>query len=182
MLVCELSACDADRMPSRVLEPDRDRLLASLDAGDTADEQLARTWIAAQELRLIYQAADRHRAAQLLYRWLAYCADTKIPEPTRLARTIDFWPALTPSKIFTSLVRVSSLPARFADVALPLVSLAAGGSTRRLYLIEPRPALVARSRWACGARRPWGFESRGGLETLPHAVALVEDLLLDRPS
>jgi hypothetical protein len=59
-------------------------------------------------LRLIYQAADRHRAAQLLYRWLAYCADTKIPEPTRLARTIDFWPALTPSKIFTSLVRGST--------------------------------------------------------------------------
>ena len=30
------------------------RLLAGLDAGDTADEQLARTWIAAQDLRLIY--------------------------------------------------------------------------------------------------------------------------------
>src|SRR4029453_7776930 len=35
------------------------RLLAGLDAGDTADEQLARTWIAAQDLRLIFSAPDR---------------------------------------------------------------------------------------------------------------------------
>jgi hypothetical protein len=32
------------------------KLLAGLDAGDTDDEQLARTWIAAQDLRLIYHA------------------------------------------------------------------------------------------------------------------------------
>jgi transposase len=51
------------------------RLLAGLDAGDTVDEQLARTWTAAQDLRLIYQAGDRARAAAALYRWLAYCAD-----------------------------------------------------------------------------------------------------------
>jgi transposase len=30
------------------------RLVAGLDAGDTTDEQLAKTWIAAQELRLLY--------------------------------------------------------------------------------------------------------------------------------
>jgi transposase len=69
------------------------RLLAGLDAGDTDDEQLARTWIAAQDLRLIFHAGDRARAAQALYRWLAYCADANIPELTRLARTIDSWHA-----------------------------------------------------------------------------------------
>ena len=67
------------------------RLLAGLDAGDTDDEQLARTWIAAQELRLIFSCPDRDRAAEALYRWLAYCADDNIPELTRLARTIDAW-------------------------------------------------------------------------------------------
>jgi len=67
------------------------RLLAGLDAGDTVDEQLARTWVAAQDLRLIYLAGDRARAAQALYRWLAYCADADIPELHRLARTIDSW-------------------------------------------------------------------------------------------
>jgi transposase len=69
------------------------RLLAGLDAGDTDDEQLARTWIAAQDLRLIFQAGDRSRAEQALYRWLAYCVDADIPELTRLARTIDSWRA-----------------------------------------------------------------------------------------
>ena len=66
-------------------------LLAGLDAGDTADEQLARTWIAAQDLRLIYQNGDRDRAPAALYRWLSYCAEADIPELTRLARTIDSW-------------------------------------------------------------------------------------------
>ena len=67
------------------------RLLTGLDAGDTPDEQLARTWVAAQDLRLIFACPDRPRAAQALYRWLAYCADANIPELTRLARTIDSW-------------------------------------------------------------------------------------------
>jgi hypothetical protein len=67
------------------------KLLAGLDAGDTDDEQLARTWIAAQELRLIFSCPDRPRAQAHLYRWLAYCADAAIPELTRLARTIDSW-------------------------------------------------------------------------------------------
>ena len=69
------------------------RLLAGLDAGDTDDEQLARTWIAAQDLRLIYHAPDRTRAEAALYRWLTYCADADIPELTRLATTIDSWRA-----------------------------------------------------------------------------------------
>jgi transposase len=67
------------------------RLLTGLDAGDTADEQLARTWIAAQELRLLFTNPNRARAEQHLYRWLIYCADAAIPELTRLARTIDSW-------------------------------------------------------------------------------------------
>lgn len=67
------------------------RLLAGLDAGDTRDEQLARTWIAAQDLRLIFTCTDRARAAHALYRWLDYCAQAEIPELTRLARTIDSW-------------------------------------------------------------------------------------------
>jgi transposase len=67
------------------------RLLAGLAAGDTDDEQLARTWIAAQELRLIYHSRDRAQAAEALYRWLTFCADAEIPELTRLARTIDSW-------------------------------------------------------------------------------------------
>jgi transposase len=67
------------------------RLLAGLDAGDTPDEQLARTWAAAQDLRLIFACPDRACAQQSLYRWLVYCADADIPELTRLARTIDSW-------------------------------------------------------------------------------------------
>jgi transposase len=67
------------------------RLLTGLDAGDTPDEQLARTWIAAQELRLIFRCPDRARAEQALYRWLTYCADSTIPELIRLATTIDSW-------------------------------------------------------------------------------------------
>jgi transposase len=67
------------------------RLLTGLDAGDTPDEQLARTWIAASDLRLIFHCPDRARAEQALYQWLAYCADSNIPELIRLATTIDSW-------------------------------------------------------------------------------------------
>jgi hypothetical protein len=35
------------------------RLLAGLDAGGTPDEQLARTWVAAQNLQLIFSCPDR---------------------------------------------------------------------------------------------------------------------------
>ena len=54
-------------------------MLTGLDAGDSDDEQLARTWTAAQDLRLIYHAPDRARAEAALYRWLLYCADADIP-------------------------------------------------------------------------------------------------------
>jgi transposase len=59
--------------------------------GDTDDEHLARTWITAQDLRLIFHCPDQARAAQALYRWLTYCADSEIPELARLATTIDSW-------------------------------------------------------------------------------------------
>ena len=67
-----------------------ERLLAGLEAGDV-DAQIAKTWIAAQDLRLIYRAKTREAAARLLHRWLVYCADSEVPELHRLARTIDSW-------------------------------------------------------------------------------------------
>jgi transposase len=78
------------------------RLLAGLALGDTLDEQLARTWIAAQDLRLIYRYPDRPRAEQTLSRWLSYCTDSHIPELARLATTItpgatNCWPTSPPA-------------------------------------------------------------------------------------
>jgi len=76
------------------------RLLTGLDLGDRG-AQIGRTWIAAQDLRLIYSARGRADAEQRLHRWLTFCADTDIPELHRLARTIDSgdtncWPTSTP--------------------------------------------------------------------------------------
>ena len=67
-----------------------DRLLAGLAAGDV-DEQIGLTWIAAQDLRLLYRSTTRTQAQQRLYRWFVHCADSDIPELHRLARTIDAW-------------------------------------------------------------------------------------------
>jgi len=68
-----------------------ERLLAGLDAGDDG-EQIAMTWIAAQDLRLIYQrGTDRDQAQRRLHRWLVHCADSGVPELHRLAHTIDAW-------------------------------------------------------------------------------------------
>ena len=50
-----------------------------------------RTWIAAQNLRLIYHSPNRTRAEQALHRWLTSCADSGIPELIRLATTIGSW-------------------------------------------------------------------------------------------
>jgi transposase len=66
------------------------RLLTGLEAGDRGT-QISTTWIAAQDLRLIYQASDRTQAEQRLHRWLTFCADSDIPELHRLAGTIDSW-------------------------------------------------------------------------------------------
>jgi len=68
-----------------------ERLLAGLDAGDD-HEQIGKAWIAAQDLRLIYQkATDRDTAQRRLHRWFELCADSNLPELHRLARTIDAW-------------------------------------------------------------------------------------------
>jgi len=67
------------------------RLLAGLDAGDTDDEQIGRTWIAAQDLRLLFNEPDRDRAERRPLRWFVHCADSNIPELPHLARTIDAW-------------------------------------------------------------------------------------------
>ncbi len=66
------------------------RLLTGLELGDR-DAQIGTTWIAAQDLRLIYTARDRADAEQRLHRWLTFCADSDIGELHRLARTIDSW-------------------------------------------------------------------------------------------
>lgn len=68
-----------------------DRLLAGLEVGDTDDEQVGATWIAAQELRLLFGEPSRDRAEQRLLRWFFHCADSEVPELRRLARTIDAW-------------------------------------------------------------------------------------------
>jgi transposase len=66
------------------------RLLRGLDLGDP-DGEVATAWIAAQELRLLYRNTDPARAAAAFYRWLAFCADSEVPELHRLARTLDSW-------------------------------------------------------------------------------------------
>jgi len=78
------------RRADRLSEHAWQRLLTGLAVGDT-DEQIGKTWIAAQDLRLIYRASGRPQAEQRLYRWLTFCADTDVPELHRLARTIDSW-------------------------------------------------------------------------------------------
>lgn len=52
---------------------------------------MAATWIAAQYLRLLYRHSDSQRAEQAFYRWLAFCADSGVPELHRLARTLGSW-------------------------------------------------------------------------------------------
>ena len=65
-------------------------MLAGLDAGD-ADQQVAKAWIAAQELRLLYREPTRARAEQRLLAWFTKVADEEVPELLRLARTLDAW-------------------------------------------------------------------------------------------
>ncbi len=78
------------RRADRLTERGWDRILAALAAGDV-DQQIGQTWIAAQDLRLIFECTSRYRAEQHLHRWLTHCADTDVPELRRLARTIDAW-------------------------------------------------------------------------------------------
>jgi transposase len=68
-----------------------ERLLAGPDAGDTHDEQLSRTGVAARDVRLIHHIRDQTRAEGLFCWRPTYCIDVDIPELTRLARTIGSW-------------------------------------------------------------------------------------------
>jgi transposase len=66
------------------------RILAGLEAGDV-DEQIGLTWIAAQDLCLLFESTSRYQAEQRLHRWFVHCADAEMPELRRLATTIDSW-------------------------------------------------------------------------------------------
>ena len=61
-----------------------------LELGDV-NEQIAKTWIAAQDLCHVFAARDRAQAAHRLHTWMTWCADTDIAELHRLARTLDSW-------------------------------------------------------------------------------------------
>ena len=65
-------------------------LLHGLDLGDP-DGEVAAAWIAAQELRLLCRHTDPTRATDAFYRWLAFCADSEVPELHRLAPILDSW-------------------------------------------------------------------------------------------
>ena len=51
------------------------RLVAGLDAGDSADQQIGKTWIAAQDLRRLFRCRSRAEAERALERWFWHCAD-----------------------------------------------------------------------------------------------------------
>lgn len=66
------------------------RLLSGIEAGDD-DGQVAKAWVAAQELRAIYGCRDGDHAANRLYDWTVLCIDSGVAELARLARTITTW-------------------------------------------------------------------------------------------
>lgn len=76
----------AERLTAKQYE----RLLAALDAGDP-NGQVGRSWIAMQELRHVYGAADERQARARLYTFYTAAADSGCPEIERLARTIEAW-------------------------------------------------------------------------------------------
>lgn len=78
------------RRADRLSERGWQRLLVGLDLGDV-DQQIGLTWIAAQDLCLLYQHRSRYAAEQHLHRWLTHCADSGVPELHRPARTLDSW-------------------------------------------------------------------------------------------
>jgi hypothetical protein len=75
-----------------------------LDAGDDG-QQIALTWIAAQDLRRIYHAKTREEAERRYYRLLVHCAEadapscTDWPAPSTLARTaaVSKWASVPPA-------------------------------------------------------------------------------------
>ena len=66
------------------------RMLAGLVAGDDGG-QVAKAWIALQDLRHIYGAVSLDQARHRLHRFYWRCATADVPELTRVARTISAW-------------------------------------------------------------------------------------------
>jgi len=66
------------------------RLLAGIDAGDDGG-QVAKVWIALQDLRHVYGAVSLDQAQHRLHRFYWRCATADVPELTRVARTISAW-------------------------------------------------------------------------------------------
>ena len=67
------------------------RLVTALAAGDPTGE-VARAWIAMQDLRHVYGAHDTADARRRLWTFYAAAARTGYPEIERLTRTIKAWP------------------------------------------------------------------------------------------
>jgi transposase len=67
-----------------------DRLLAGLDGGDE-NQQVAKAWIAKEELRAVYAARDLDQARRRLTGFYLHCAFADVSELERLARTISQW-------------------------------------------------------------------------------------------
>jgi len=76
----------AERLTARQYE----RLHIALGAGDPNGE-VARAWIAMQELRHVYGARDPRQARSFLHTFYVAAADSGCPEIERLARTIEAW-------------------------------------------------------------------------------------------
>jgi transposase len=75
-----------DRLSPRA----RDRLWASLEAGDPTGE-IAAAWIGKEHLRELLAARDRHTISERLVSFYDWAATMNVPELTRLAETIDAW-------------------------------------------------------------------------------------------
>lgn len=120
------------------------RMLAGLDAGDTGDEQIGKTWIAAQDLRLIYRCHDRAEAEQKLYRWFVHCADAEVPELLRLARTIDSWREELLAYFDTG--GISNGPTEAMNLLIKKVKRVGQAAIEEGLLVDPSPRSDRQSR------------------------------------
>jgi transposase len=76
----------AERLTARAWE----RLFAGLDAGDPHGE-VGAAWIAKEDLRRVYAAADQPEAHRRLADLHTRCTRSDVPELRRLARTLGRW-------------------------------------------------------------------------------------------
>jgi len=84
----------ATRGSERLTDPQRDALIATLDAADPAGDLLA-AWIAKELLRGVLACTEsgghRHDISAALYRFYDFCAATAVPEIHTLAHTVETW-------------------------------------------------------------------------------------------